>query len=244
MMVMQVTGNPRVFIPMHRGAGGFMSDEQFETVLLADVQAPSCSPSSRPAACPMPLFEGDYTPRLKYLAELPARQGGRSLRQGRPREVQGDPRRQHVLLGQRAGLRCCAPARRSRSKTTSRSWSSCSATRGALMLDSGLGVPDEARPENMLRAARGGRRVRRVLRPALAHLSDARSQARGGRGVSPARPAGVMARVCGPSPRPCSRLSLRRPPAARSRCTPRGRPVRPRRLRPRRPRGRRTPSRR
>jgi hypothetical protein len=65
------TGNPRVFIPLHRGAAGFLSDEQYakfywpglSALLMALIDA---------GLTPMPFFEGDYTPRLKYLAELPA----------------------------------------------------------------------------------------------------------------------------------------------------------------------------
>jgi len=64
------SGNPRVFIPLHRGAAGFLSDAQFaefywpglKAVLLALLDA---------GLTPCPFFEGDYTPRLKYLAELP-----------------------------------------------------------------------------------------------------------------------------------------------------------------------------
>jgi uroporphyrinogen-III decarboxylase len=66
----RATGIPRIFIPMHRGAAGFMSDEQFarfywptfEKLLLALIEE---------GITPCPLFEGDYTPRLKYLATLP-----------------------------------------------------------------------------------------------------------------------------------------------------------------------------
>jgi uroporphyrinogen-III decarboxylase len=66
----QMSGNPRVFIPLHRGAGGFMSEQQFEKfywpslkkLILALVDA---------GLTPMPFLEGDYTPRLKYLTELP-----------------------------------------------------------------------------------------------------------------------------------------------------------------------------
>lgn len=64
------TGNTRIFIPLHRGAGGFMSNQQFEEfywpslkkVMLAFIDA---------GMTPMPFLEGDYTPRLEYLAELP-----------------------------------------------------------------------------------------------------------------------------------------------------------------------------
>jgi uroporphyrinogen-III decarboxylase len=64
------TGNPRIFIALHRGAEGFMSLKQFEIfywpflkrliVALADA-----------GLVPCPYFEGDYTSRLEYLLELP-----------------------------------------------------------------------------------------------------------------------------------------------------------------------------
>ena len=68
-----------------------MSDEQFERfywpTFMALIEALIAE-----GLVPMPLFEGDYTPRLKYLAQLAARQGRSALRQGRPQEVQGDLR--------------------------------------------------------------------------------------------------------------------------------------------------------
>ena len=68
--VYKSSGNPRVFMPLHRGAGGFMSNEQFakfywpslKKIFLALIDA---------GLTPMPFFEGDYTPRLEFLAELP-----------------------------------------------------------------------------------------------------------------------------------------------------------------------------
>jgi len=67
----QMSGIPRVFIPLHRGADGFMSHEQFETfywpglkrLLLRLIEA---------GVTPCPLFEGRYDSRLEYLRELPA----------------------------------------------------------------------------------------------------------------------------------------------------------------------------
>jgi hypothetical protein len=66
----KATGNLKVFIPLHRGAEGFMSLKQFETfywptfkaLLLGLIDA---------GLTPMPFFEGDYTSRLEYLSELP-----------------------------------------------------------------------------------------------------------------------------------------------------------------------------
>ena len=66
----KATNTTRAFIPMHRGAGGFMSDEQFEKFYWPSFSALiyACIENG---ITPMPLFEGDYTPRLKYLATLP-----------------------------------------------------------------------------------------------------------------------------------------------------------------------------
>ena len=66
----KMLGNPRVFIPMHRGAGGFMNDELFERFYWPTFVALIEALLSE-GLVPMPLFEGDYTPRLKYLAQLP-----------------------------------------------------------------------------------------------------------------------------------------------------------------------------
>ncbi len=64
------TGNTKVFMPLHKGAEGFMSLKQFETfywptfkgLLLGLIDA---------GLTPCPFFEGDYTSRLEYLRELP-----------------------------------------------------------------------------------------------------------------------------------------------------------------------------
>jgi hypothetical protein len=66
----QMSGNPRVFIPLHRGADGFMSKKQFETfywptlkrLILALIDA---------GLTPCPFLEGGYNQRLEYLTELP-----------------------------------------------------------------------------------------------------------------------------------------------------------------------------
>jgi uroporphyrinogen-III decarboxylase len=64
------SGHKRIFIPLHRGAEGFMSDDQFrrfywpglKAVILALIEA---------GLTPCPLFEGAYRSRLDYLNELP-----------------------------------------------------------------------------------------------------------------------------------------------------------------------------
>ncbi len=66
----KMTGNPGVFIPLHRGADGFMSLKQFETFYWPSVKELLLTLIDN-GLTPCPFFEGDYTMRLKYLAELP-----------------------------------------------------------------------------------------------------------------------------------------------------------------------------
>jgi uroporphyrinogen-III decarboxylase len=64
------SGNPRVLMPLHKGAAGFMSNEQYarfywpglKKMMLSQIEA---------GLTPIPFCEGDYTPRLQFLAELP-----------------------------------------------------------------------------------------------------------------------------------------------------------------------------
>ena len=66
----KMSGNPRVFIPLHRGADGFMSLKQFEKfywptfkgLLMGLIDA---------GLFPCPFIEGDFTSRLEYLLEIP-----------------------------------------------------------------------------------------------------------------------------------------------------------------------------
>jgi hypothetical protein len=62
--------NPVVFLPLHRGADGFMSDEQFRTFYWPQLKAVLVGLINE--GCVTALFcEGGYNTRLKYLKELP-----------------------------------------------------------------------------------------------------------------------------------------------------------------------------
>jgi uroporphyrinogen-III decarboxylase len=69
-MAAKMSGNTRIFIPLHRGAGGFMSNEQFEEFYWPGLKQLMLALIDQ-GMLPMPFLEGDYTPRLPYLAELP-----------------------------------------------------------------------------------------------------------------------------------------------------------------------------
>ncbi|MFH1123870.1 MAG: uroporphyrinogen decarboxylase family protein [Pseudomonadota bacterium] len=62
--------NPRVFIPLHRGADGFMSNKQFETFYWPSLKRLLLSLVDE-GLTPCPFFEGNYNSRLSYLTELP-----------------------------------------------------------------------------------------------------------------------------------------------------------------------------
>jgi uroporphyrinogen-III decarboxylase len=61
-------GNPVVFIPLHKGADGFMSDEQFRKFYWPSLKAVMYGLAE--AGCiPACFVEGSYNQRLEYLAE-------------------------------------------------------------------------------------------------------------------------------------------------------------------------------
>jgi uroporphyrinogen-III decarboxylase len=67
----RMSGNPRVFIPIHKGLDGFMSKEQFKRFfwptlkeLMQGLIKEGCNPC--------PLWEGDCTSRLEIIKDIPA----------------------------------------------------------------------------------------------------------------------------------------------------------------------------
>jgi uroporphyrinogen-III decarboxylase len=144
----QMSGNTRIFMPLHRGAGAFMSNEQFaefywpslKKVMLALVDA---------GMLPMPFWEGDYTPRLKFLAELP------------PGKVLGhfdviDVKKAKEVLGDSMCFWGNVPARMLVTGTPGEVKEYCRmlidtfGDTGGLILDGAVdGVPPDSRPENV-----------------------------------------------------------------------------------------------
>ena len=69
-MMARMSGNPRVFLPLHRGADSFMSNEQFETFYWPSLKKVLLGLIDE-GLTPSPFFEGNITSRLEYLLELP-----------------------------------------------------------------------------------------------------------------------------------------------------------------------------
>jgi uroporphyrinogen-III decarboxylase len=66
----KMNGNPVVFIPLHKGADGFMSDEQFRKFYwpsLRDVMVGLINEG----CLPFPWAEGGYNSRLKHIGDVP-----------------------------------------------------------------------------------------------------------------------------------------------------------------------------
>ena len=141
------SGSNGVFIPMHRGAGGFMSNEHFakfywpcfKALLLGLIEA---------GLTPIPLFEGDYTPRLEFLQELP------------PRKILGhfdsvDRKKAKDLIGDDmcgwgnvpSSLMCAGTPEQV--KEDVKELIDIFGDNGGLIIDSTMGLPDESRPENV-----------------------------------------------------------------------------------------------
>ena len=141
------TGNKGVFIPMHRGAGGFMSNDQFarfywpcfKELLLGLIEA---------GLTPIPLFEGDYTPRLEFLQKLP------------PGKIVGhfdlvDRRKAKELIGDvmcfwgnvPASLMCSGTPQQV--KEDVKELIDIFGDKGGLIVDSTMGITDDSRPENV-----------------------------------------------------------------------------------------------
>jgi uroporphyrinogen-III decarboxylase len=141
------SSNPRVFIPLHRGAGGFMSNEQFakfywpslKKILLTLIDA---------GLTPMPFFEGDYTQRLEFLTELPE---GKVL--GHFQDV--DVKKFKKILGDTMCFRGNVPAglliagTPQKIKDYVKMLIDMLADNGGLIIDGGSGIPYESRPENV-----------------------------------------------------------------------------------------------
>lgn len=146
-MMAEKSGNKGVFIPMHRGADGFMSEEQFarfywpclKQLFLGLIEA---------GLTPIPLIEGKYTSRLKFFKELP------------PGKVVGhfdhiDRKKAKETIGDimcfwgnvPASLMCTGTPQQVEDDV--KELIDIFADAGGLIIDSNMGIPDESKPENV-----------------------------------------------------------------------------------------------
>ena len=146
-MQANMSGIKGVFVPLHRGAAGFMSDEQYakfywpslKALILGLIEADLIH---------IPFFEGDYTPRLKYLQELP------------PGKIVGhfdsmDRKKYKELMGDimcfwgnvPSSVMCAGTPQQVRDDV--KELIDIFSDNGGLIVDSVVGIPDEATQENV-----------------------------------------------------------------------------------------------
>jgi hypothetical protein len=65
-----MSGCPVVFIPLHKGTGGFMSQKQFETFYWPGLRKVMLGLIEE-GCVPLPFAEGDYGPRLETICDMP-----------------------------------------------------------------------------------------------------------------------------------------------------------------------------
>jgi len=66
----KVSGNPRIFIPIHKGIDGFMSEEQFKKFFWPTLQALIVALINE-GLTPCVLWEGNCTTRLDIIKDIP-----------------------------------------------------------------------------------------------------------------------------------------------------------------------------
>ncbi len=141
------TGNSRVFMPLHRGAAGFMSDKQFEEFYWPSLKK-IFSELVNAELTPLPFFEGDYDPRLEYFRELPrGKIIGHFDRTDvfRAKEIIGDVM---CIKGNVPASLLCTGAPKQVEEYCKRLIDIVGEDGGFIMDGAVNGIPDEAKPEN------------------------------------------------------------------------------------------------
>lgn len=145
--VQKVPGANRVFIPLHKGLDGFMSPEQFERfywpslrkVMMACIEA---------GFVPNPLFEGDCTSRLEVVKDIPP---GKAVYWFE----RTDLFKAKKVLGDRVCIEGGVPASLMIGGTAEQVRAYCKrlidgvGADGGLIINGDVGIPDEAKVENV-----------------------------------------------------------------------------------------------
>jgi len=139
-------GNPRILIPLHRGSAAFMSNKDFETFYWPGLKT-TIEELVKEGMQPMPFFEGDYTPRLEYLTELPR---GKVL----VHLERTDAIKAHEVLGDRLCIKGNIPASLLIAGTPEKVDQWCKNLIEAfdgrgLVMGGAVAIPADAKPENV-----------------------------------------------------------------------------------------------
>jgi len=142
-----ISGNKRVWMPLHRGSAAFMSDEQFKKFYWPSLKKVMLALIDE-GMTPVTFFEGDWTPRLKYLAEMPK---GKLM----AHFDQVDRKKAKEMIGDVMCFWGNIPGRLLITGTPGQVADDVKelidmfADNGGLIIDSSMGLPDEAKQENV-----------------------------------------------------------------------------------------------
>jgi len=143
----EAVDNPRIVFWLHKGAAGFMSDDHFRDIYWPSTRKVMLS-LVEAGLTPILHVQGDYTPRLEYLAELP--RGKVPIHYDRvdhqkALEIMGD--RQCFWGGISSAL--LVTGTQEQVKDEVMKLIELFGPHGGLIVDGSVGIPDEAKPENI-----------------------------------------------------------------------------------------------
>ncbi|RPJ63374.1 MAG: hypothetical protein EHM12_02455 [Dehalococcoidia bacterium] len=139
--------SPVIFIPLHKGARGFMSRKQFETFYWPTLHKLMLALIEK-GLVPMPCFESDYSDRLDIIKDIPA---GKAIYWFEKTDIC----KAKEELGDRVCLKGNVPSSIMCTGTPEQVREYCkklidvAGKNGGLIVDGDVGIPDEARVENV-----------------------------------------------------------------------------------------------
>jgi len=143
----QVTGVPFVFMPMHKGLDGFMSPEQFKTFFWPSLRKVILTLIEE-GLIPIVLWEGDCTSRLETIQDIPRGKAIYWFEKTdifKAKEILGDT---VCIRGNVPAPLLCVGSPRDVEEYC-KNLIDVVGKGGGFILDGGIGMPDEARPENV-----------------------------------------------------------------------------------------------
>ncbi len=139
--------NPRVAIFSHRGGSSFMSNKQFETYYWPSIKKMILGLLDA-GLTPCPFFQGDWTPRLPYLEELPQRKFPIHFDNTDRKGAKKYLRDKFCFWGNISPM-ILIHGTKQQVKDDVKELIDTFAANGGLIIDGGIEIPDEARPENV-----------------------------------------------------------------------------------------------
>jgi len=145
--LVQQSGIPRCFIPLHKGLDGFMSPQQFDTFYWPTLKKVILALIDQNIV-PIVLWEGDCTSRLETIVDIPKGKAiyfFESTDMHRAKEVLGG---QVCIMGLMPSWLLCTGSPQDVRDYCKR-LIDVVGKGGGYILNGGVGIPDEAKPENV-----------------------------------------------------------------------------------------------